>query len=237
MYVPPHARHRLRNRRETKSFSKTGTPPPKGFTKLDYEEDFPTLGSSSKKPEKKETSTPEQKEPKKSFKDIVKNSEIKFDLDILKQKHGEPNPTYYNRLSKIFKNNTTLHKYNIYIVRCKSINKTLKAAARDENIARFLCQQYEISANAARERSEYEKFRADILDQMNTYEDLWEEIMSYVGFDINRSEQAVKMYYNKTMLIHDSLKKQKLSYKWLNSLNTTCTKTEELCISKEKIIH
>jgi hypothetical protein len=197
----------------------------KNYTKVDN--DFPSLNS---KPIVKGVTETAWGSSSKSFKEIVENNEVLFDYDILERLDGETSVSHFNRISEIFKRTTTHHTYNIYVV--SSNTKSYRVAARNEIIARMLCQLSHNKYSNSSLDSAFVHFKQDTLDQMYSDDEIWEEVMSYVGGDKNRKDQAILMYYRKTQNI-----KGASEIFWFNSKKTTCKKTEEKSISKEKILY
>ena len=194
----------------------------KNFISLGDDNDFPPLSSASN------TLIPSC-DGRKTFKEIFENNAISFDYDILERKEMETVSTYFNRLYDIFKRSTTLHTYDIYVIKNKT--KSYKAAARHEIIARLLCQIEDNRCFRKASEDAYANFRKLTLDQMYDDDDLWDEIMGRVGGDKLKWEEAIRAHFNFIQL------RQTVSLKWMDPLKTTCKKSGENCISKEKILY
>jgi hypothetical protein len=218
--MPPYVSPYVRGKRPTQPIKQTTNKytPSNG--------DFPVMGGH--KNIKPPTEAP-WGNANKSFKEIVENTEITFDYDILEMTAGETQVSYFNRLSKIFKRTTVLHKYNVYVV--SSSVKSYRVAARHEIIARLLCQMTDNKYSAVLDSS-FVSFKRDTLEQMYSDDEVWEEVMSYVGGNITRKDEAILMYYKKTQNIKNSSE-----VFWFNTKKTICKKTEEKCVSKEKILY
>lgn len=202
----------------------------KKYASLDYDGDFPLLGSTTKRETKASPSLSPWSDDKKSFKEIVENNDVTFDYDILKRSDKDTDVTYFSRLSEIFKRTTTITTYHVYTVTSK--NKTYKAAARHEIIARLLCQLEENRYSMEASSATYAKFRQDILSQMYADDEMWDDVMWRVGNDKSKQEDAIRSYYNDCQFDN-----QNVTSNWLDPEKATCRKDVENCISKEKIIY
>lgn len=202
----------------------------KKYTSLDDTYDFPSLGSATKRETKLSPAVSAWSGDKKSFKEIVENKEVRFDYEILKRNDDDTDATYFSRLYGIFKRTTTVATYRIYTV--TKNNKTYRVAARHEIIARMLCQ-FEENRNHKKASSDlYSKFRQKTISQMYADDEMWEDIMGYVGYDDSKWEYAIRLYYNE---LHTDNKN--VNSDWLDTEKTKCTKGVENCISREKIIY
>jgi len=114
----------------------------------------------------------------------------------------------------------------------KSKKKTYRVAARHEIIARFLCQAEDNKYSKKAYSEAYNKFRQDTLDQMYEDDELWDEVMGRVGGERSKRDDAIRLYYNDT---HTS--NHMVISNWLDPCKATCIKSNENCISKEKIIY
>jgi hypothetical protein len=196
-------------------------------------DDFPTMGGSTSRSTSR--AEPMSELPAtlwgsaKSFTEVVKNTEITFDYEILEKIAGESQVTYFNRLSKIFTRTTVLHKYNVYVI--SSNVKSYRVAARSEIIARLLCQMADNKYSSVLDSS-FAPFKRDTLEQMYSDDEVWEEVMSYVGGNITRKDEAILLYYKKTQNVKCSSE-----IFWFNTKKTICKQTEEKCMSKEKILY
>lgn len=194
-------------------------------------DDFPVLGSENV--EAIPVKIPEIKTPwgndGKSFKEVIENTDITFNYAILKKRDGETSVSYFSRLYGIFKNTTTLYEYDIYMV--YNDVKSYTVAARHEIIARMLCQMEDDRHAKKVLCSTFAQFKTDILDQMYSDDEIWEEVMGYVNYDKTKRNKAILMYYGEKNNV-----KYSSDMNWLNPSVTTCNKTTESCISEEKIL-
>jgi hypothetical protein len=219
-YRPPHMRHEIDQTMSEK----------KKYESLYNDNDFPSLGSATKRETKASSSLPSWGGDKKSFTEIVENSEVVFDYDILKRRDKDTDVTYFTHLSGIFKRTTTLSAYHVYTVTSK--NKTYRAAARHEIIARLLCQLEENRYSKKASSAAYAEFRRNTLNQMYSDDEMWDGVMWSVGNDKSKQEDAIWSYYNDFRLDN-----QNVTLNWLDPEKVTCRKDVEYCISKEKIIY
>jgi len=223
-YRPPHMRYKIGQT----------IPKKKKYESLYNDDDFPSLGSATNRETKREIkaspSLPSWGGDKKSFKDIVENSEVTFDYDILKRRDKDTDVTYFSRLSEIFKRTTTLTTYNVYTVTSK--NKTYRAAARHEIIARLLCQLEENRYSKKASSAAYAEFRQNTLSQMYADDEIWDDVMWRFGNDKSKQEDAIRSYYNDSQFDN-----QNVTLNWLDPEKVTCKMGVEYCISKERIIY
>jgi hypothetical protein len=204
-------------------------PKKKKYDSMYNDDDFPLLGSVTNR-ETKASHLLSWGGDKKSFKEIVENNEVTFDYDILKKRDTDTDVTYFTHLSEIFKRTTTLTAYHVYTVTSK--NKTYRAAARHEIIARLLCQLEENRYSMKASSAEYAEFRQNTLRQMYEDDEMWDDVMWRVGNDKSKQEDAILSLYNDSQLDN-----QNVTLNWLDPDKVTCRKGVEYCISKEKIIY
>ena len=220
-YVPPH----LRGKKHRSS-------PQRSNPLTNYqlvEDDFPALGST---PAKKVTVMTETKWTKGSFKEVVSNTDIVFDFEILKQRKEESPSEYYNRLNTIYTRTSTLHKYSVFTLKHKKRKQLYRVAARHEIMARFICQKNEFQQNTRLKNSQYASFKQSTFDQMCNDDELWDYVLSFVGGDNSKRDEAIKLYYRESCE-----SSPKVTSNWLNPDEASCIETSEKCISKEKIIY
>lgn len=182
--------------------------------------DFPPL---SGKPVNQKHTLPEV-----SFKSIVKNSKVTFNLEILKRKENETMINYFNRLKTHFKSSTLTHTYDIFL--CKKGNRQYRVAARDETIAKLLCQMYENKYLCEDKTKDFAQFKLEIYTKLEHDEMFYYELLDLVEDDKNRIEEAIKIYYN-------NIKKntKSVDVSWL--VLSKCLNTKETLLSEERILN
>ena len=181
------------------------------------ESDFPRL--SSPKPRKKIASTW-------STPLNIQIKEKKKDDVVLSRNTNETDVQLYNRLHSLFKETTCLNTYNVYYLNYKGCRTYV--AARNSLIARYLCQARECREKERQSMIISNEHKKKIMQDMRDDEYLYDEIMD--GFDDNEYHTAVAKYCSRKESISTSMP-------WLNEDRTSCVKTDEICISKEKILH
>lgn len=165
----------------------------------------------------------------KSFKDALVCTEIQFDYDVLEKRLDENESAYYSRLLELFKKTTTTCLYSVYNV--QGIYKTYRVAARHETIARLLCQTEENRHTKNIEKTAYAEFKHNILNNMYDDEELMCEVLMRVGGDVSMRDEAIRIFYTEQNPVRNK------GYVWMDPKKTTCVKSVDTCMSKEKILY
>lgn len=193
---------------------------------LDNTEEFPSLGSNTN------ITVVNNKHDlwsnRKQFTEVVKNTEIKFDYDILNKMINETDIEYFNRLVSHIKKTSVIYNYKIFL--CKKKSTSYRVCARHEIVARVLCQLEENKYELRENSKEYRNFKNNTIDRMRDDENFWYSIMDIVDGDESQIDKAIKAFYKKSVQDSDT------NITWLDVDKVTCIETNDLYFSKEKII-
>lgn len=163
-------------------------------------------------------------------KDLIKKNKPdpqKNTFASLRRIHRETDSQYFDRLLNLYTQTTKLKQYNIYIL--KHGKRTIKVAARDEIIARFICQWHDYKTAINEEKTELEIKKKEMWNDMQEDDQLYNEIVEYMNENNYGIDDVLGEYCNTNT-------NKKFSYIWFNFNKTSCKKTDELCISKERIL-
>lgn len=190
------------------------------------DDNFPMLSSS---PEKTEFKSAWSKPLDTKLLKQIKQDKQKDTYSLLRRLDRESDSQYFHRLSTIFSQTTRIGNYKIYIVKNKST--VIKIAARNQTIARYLCQLDEYTELLQQWTNDVRSKKIEIYEQIQDDDYLYSEVIDLVNNDSNKLDKAVDMFCSNT------IPKPKItSTVWLNTKKTSCVESNETCISKEKIL-
>lgn len=192
---------------------------PKARAPVDDEKNFPSLGTS---PPAKRAIPTAWSSPLRER--AVVSVAVEPTVKAYAQRVGEGWGEYYARLVVEFKKTTALNKWRIYVVRYK--NRRVTVAARNETVAKLVCDMEDERAEQKAGEMEHAEKKRKIRADMYNDETVWDDVMHHVQGDERFIEQAIDLYCAKRVV--------RTSPRWLRYAE--CEETEELCVSKEKII-
>jgi hypothetical protein len=191
------------------------------FTKSD----FPALSNHSKKiPTSSTWVKPIDKDKIKHI-DTLSRKNVE---DSLVRLPKELDSHYFNRLMHIFNKTTRKDLYHVYIV--INNNRRFRVIARNDIIAKFLCQYHDYKNMGITRTHEINEYREYVYDRINEDEILYDNVMRLVDYNTFQLNTAVDIYC-KSM---NAIPEVKHAY-WFDE-KTLCVKTDVIYESLEKII-